>query len=357
MATNNLAVIIDELSGGGVEKQILNLASSTLNADFNVTIFHKKTLNLELDISDDINIRRLSSWRLIWVFQIISILKSDNIVLSNMKHINIKIGIICLFIKHMAKIIFVEHTYTATSLLNEPWLKSKIIKFFIHKTYSIVPDKIICVSDGVKSGLVDHFSVPENMIEVIYNGIILYKNKYKRDDNEIIKGQSFAFVGRFSKAKNIPFLINAFELVSNKFPDIRLDLYGDGEDHKTTKLLVESKNLSEKIYFRGFQNNPFSQFHENTCLLLTSEWEGFGNVIVEALGAGFPVISSNCLAGPSEILQGQKYGYMYDVGKLDELVVLMTKFIENGLEVYPSRAYDFSIAENSKKYKKVLQSL
>jgi len=168
-------------------------------------------------------------------------------------------------------------------------------------------------------------------------------------------------VARIVKGKRIEDLINAFKNVRNGFPDTELLIIGDGEARENLVDLADKLNLNEVIHFLGYQSNPFSLISKSDIFILTSEWEGLPNVIIESMICGTAVISTDCISGPREILspnsdisfklineveQGE-FGLLFPVGNVEQLTQaiirlltdndLRNHYVEKGFE----RARDF----------------
>jgi glycosyltransferase involved in cell wall biosynthesis len=116
-------------------------------------------------------------------------------------------------------------------------------------------------------------------------------------------------VGRIALQKNYPLLLEAFKIARDSRP-MRLIIVGAGTEKATaeTKQLAEDFGIREDIDFAGFSNNPFHYMQQCDLFALSSHWEGFGIVVAEALACGITVASVDCPDGPSEILDGTKYG-------------------------------------------------
>ena len=109
-------------------------------------------------------------------------------------------------------------------------------------------------------------------------------------------------------------LIKLFSKIDNKI-DVKLLIIGSGPFKDYLKKLIKSLNQTNRISIINFDKNIYKYYLQSHIFVLTSKWEGFGNVIVEALHCGLEVLSSDCDFGPSEILENGKYGFLF---KLDE---------------------------------------
>jgi N-acetylgalactosamine-N,N'-diacetylbacillosaminyl-diphospho-undecaprenol 4-alpha-N-acetylgalactosaminyltransferase len=131
----------------------------------------------------------------------------------------------------------------------------------------------------------------------------------------------FVTVGRLDSGKNHEMMINAFSEM--KHYNSVLYILGDGELHKNLQILVKELNMQRRIFFLGFDNNPFKYMSRCDVFLFTSNFEGFPTVVVEALACGLAVISTDCPSGPREILsKGNLNGNILDDIEMAEYGIL-----------------------------------
>jgi glycosyltransferase involved in cell wall biosynthesis len=198
---------------------------------------------------------------------------------------------------------------------------------------------------------------------VIYNGIdtqrFIGSKKIKRPNEELI----LINVARFERVKNHKLLIEAFEEALMKQPNMELWLVGDGSLRREIELLVQKKDLTEKVKFLGIRSDIPQLLNQVDMFVLSSDYEGFGLVVAEAMAAGIPVIST-AVAGVKEILENGKYGVLVPVGDAEALakaIVELAKderkraeFSEQGRKVAVGR---FDIRNTVKKYEELYLSL
>ena len=108
-------------------------------------------------------------------------------------------------------------------------------------------------------------------------------------------------MGREDDVKGFWHLLKAFRKISEKMPDTRLAIIGDG-DFKEYKELAQRLGIADRVLFAGLKRNPFPYLQKSDLYLLTSLSEGLPNALVEALSLSLPIVSVNCLSGPAEIL-------------------------------------------------------
>lgn len=161
-------------------------------------------------------------------------------------------------------------------------------------------------------------------------------------------------VGRFYEQKNFKFLINSFaELLKKRV--VRLIIIGDGPLRPDFEVLVNKLAIDEFVDMPGFQENPYAYMSKASVFVLSSSWEGFPNVLVEAMACNTPVIATDCPGACAEILENGKWGELVTVDNIHELV----RALENVLtrHKHPNvqlRIQDFEINKIVEKYIKVM---
>ncbi len=183
-------------------------------------------------------------------------------------------------------------------------LKDRVSRYLIKRLYPKA-DLILPNSQGIKADLIENFSVPSKLIEVVNNPIDLTKIEYLKNEPSRFPFSSFTFIniGRLHPQKNQKMLIEAFYRLND--PHAKLIIIGEGELKEELENLIEDLNLGENVFLLGRQSNPFSYLSKADVFVLGSDYEGFPNVVLEALACEVPVISTDCKSGPREILSSQ----------------------------------------------------
>jgi len=225
-------------------------------------------------------------------------------------------------------------------------------------------ESVIALSAGVKADLEENFGVPGDKINVIYNPVDCEEAQAAAEErlNESIfeEGVPVALTtGRLVSLKNHALLIRAFAQAREQIPS-KLVLLGEGPLKPELHRLASDLGIDKHVHFLGWRSNPFQYMGRSSLFVLTSNYEGFGNVLVEAMACGCPVISTDCPSGPREILQDGKYGLLVPVGDEAKLVEAMkTALTDEALRsrlaaAGVQRARDFDLPVIAKQYEEVL---
>jgi len=324
---DNIVLIIDSLEGGGAEKVTLRLAEIFLQKNYNVTIITIEN-NIDYYINKDIKVTSLNYKKskkpeliqnIIYAYKLHKVLKS----ISNKKLI---IGSLTLsntfmnLINNMYNFYYILHVnITKSKIDTRTGIKRFVKKRQLEKLYN--NKNIICVSKGVEKDILS-LGVKPKSIQVIYNPFDSQeiRDKAKEEIDFLFpKDDYLVHVGRFAKQKRHDILIQAFSQIENK--TIKLVLVGQGKKKEIDKIkqLISDLNLEGRVIFAGFFKNPFPIIKNAKALVLSSNREGFGNVIVEALILDVPVVSTDCLDGPNEILIGPLEQFLAKVDDPNDL--------------------------------------
>ncbi len=224
-------------------------------------------------------------------------------------------------------------------------------------------DHIVCVSEGVKQSILNLSNVEEKKLSVIYNPIesfLTAENRYTPKNREIFH---LVTAGRLSPQKNQTVLIQAFnKLVNQTDKKLTLTILGEGKMRQQLEQQIDGLGLQEKVFLPGYVDLK-ENFKDKDLFVLSSDLEGFGNVIVEALSVGLPVVSTDCESGPAEILNHGELGALVPTNSPDELAQAIMLEIESRSEIEEKinkriqRAKDFSVSKIVDQYEELFFTL
>ncbi len=219
-------------------------------------------------------------------------------------------------------------------------------------------DAIVCVSAGVAEDLRRYLTLPAGRITIIHNPIQTRVDEPAARLHPWLsdRGQTVILgAGRLSPQKDFMTLIHAFALLSD-LPDHRLMIIGEGPERAHLEREIARLGIIERVTLPGFVTNPRACMAASALFVLSSAWEGFGNVLVEAMAMGTPVVSTDCPSGPREILQDGALGPLVPVGDAPALARAIRQSLIDPVpaERLRGRADDFAPARVVVPYLEVL---
>lgn len=214
--------------------------------------------------------------------------------------------------------------------------------------------KVIPVSHGLIEEIEEDFRIPKRKMHVIYNPVVT--EQLKQDMQEPVEHPWLQeksvpvvlAVGRLSHVKGFDVLIKAFKHVISQ-AEARLIILGEAafyesDEREKHESLVRELGLEDYVDLPGFADNPYAYMKNVDLFVSSSRYEGFGNVIVEAMACGCPVVSTDCPTGPTEILQNGEYGTLVPVDDPEALGQAIVEALksEHDIGKLERRAADFS---------------
>lgn len=154
-------------------------------------------------------------------------------------------------------------------------------------------------------------------------------------------------VGRLTKQKGYDLLIDAWKIVHEHHPDWHLDIYGTGEDKEKLTHQVSQHNLNEVIHFHDPTPEIFDKYMMSDFYVMSSRWEGFSLVLIEAMSCGLPCVSFNCPHGPAEIIRNNEDGLIVENGNIEQFAEKINYLIE---QKKVRQEMGYKARENVKRY-------
>lgn len=295
-----VAFIIPSMKSGGAEK-LVSILSYYLSKELDLYLlvfddsekvydYYGKVISLNLP-SEEKKISKLKVLinRVIKVRSLKKLYRFDTVV-SFMDGANI----INILSKGNEKVITSVHT-----------IMSQRDKTFINIMYNIFArflynksDNIIVVSQGIKNDLKYYYKLSDELINVIYNPCEINKinklscQKLSEEEEEIFKHPVILNVGRLTNVKRQKELIKLFKNLKYQYTDLKLVILGEGELFGDIRNYIEKLGLIDDVYILGFKKNPYKYMKRAKIYVHYSYFEGFGNVLIEAMACGVPVIST-----------------------------------------------------------------
>jgi glycosyltransferase involved in cell wall biosynthesis len=242
---------------------------------------------------------------------------TPDILLASLNHNNIVAGFARALAGRGTRLLITQHNALSRETREiEAW-NYRILPV-AYRLAAPFADRIIAVSAGVADDMARTTAIPRDRFAVLYNPVIdadfaaraaePVAHRWFGPDGPPI----FITAGRLAAQKDHATLLRAFALYRQTQPG-RLIILGHGPLRQELAALAARLGVAADVDFAGFQHNPLPYYRHCAAFVLSSRYEGFGNVLVEAMGCGLPVIATDCPHGPAEILQNGRFGQLVPV--------------------------------------------
>ncbi|MEX0269959.1 glycosyltransferase [Leptolyngbyaceae cyanobacterium UHCC 1019] len=322
MSSPKIAIFIRSLYGGGAERVILNLAHGFVERGFKVDIVLPRAEGSYLEqIFPEVNVVDLKAqWLPASLPKLVQYLRQARpTALLAALHYPCEIALVAKRIAGVpTRIIVSEHNTLSLEAQQSSQLSVRLTPLAARLFYPWA-DGVVAVSQGVANDLATVTRIPARKIQVVYNPLVFPKiltdGKQPVDHPWFQSGNLPVIlgVGRLHAQKDFVTLIHAFKQV-RQVKSARLVILGTGPEEPKLKALICELGLENDVALPGFVQNPYAYMAKAAVFVMSSAWEGLGNVLVEAMAVGTPVVSTNCKSGPAEILANGKYGALTPVG-------------------------------------------
>ncbi len=329
----NLFIFHPYSGTGGADRSIARLINNLDKKRYKIHFISISKPQIKRFIRNKIFYHKIDSIRTITsIFRVRKIIKErfnkneKNIFISNQNFANIISFFILLKLKDIKHILIernsLEELNISSNFIN--YFKKKTIKFFIKLTYKY-SDLVICISKNLEKEI-KRFT--NSNTTVIYNPSLdqsIYKSttniKLKYPKNLIIN------IARLEKQKDHITLIKAFNSLRDR-KNFKLYIIGYGSEYSKILNQIKKYKLQNEIKIFTKLRNPNNILKKAKLFVLSSRYEGFGNVLVEAGMNRIPIISSKCNHGPAEILGNGKFGDLFKVNDYKSLKSKIQNFID-----------------------------
>lgn len=217
-------------------------------------------------------------------------------------------------------------------------------------------DAIGCVATGVSRDVESFAGVDPSKVYTTLNPVLLPElDSVGARPGDMPQGKTLVAVGRLVRQKDYPTLIRALTQVPEA---VELVILGDGPMRNEIARLAETLGLSARVHLLGFKANPADYVAHADLFVLTSCFEGFPNVVAEALALGRTVVATDAPGGTAEILEDGAYGYLAPVGDVSAVARAIQSALEQPVEQAKARARaaDFRVENVAGRYESFLAS-
>lgn len=339
-AAAHIALFISNLGGGGAQRKMVSLANFFVEAGHRVDLLLAEPGGVLHDRVDArVRIVELGNWltrlpiysakkrrrMLAAVRPLARYLRADapDALMSSSDSVNVAAVLAHRLARSESRLVLrIDNQLTRSPEVEGTWGQRRRMRRVRH----LFPraDRIIAISHGVGEDVIRQGGARPSQLHVIHNPSVdagLEKRAQEPPGHPWLRepGPPVVLgVGRLVPQKDFPTLLRAFARV-RATTEARLLVLGEGRELERLEALAEELGIARDVALPGFDPNPVSAMARAALFVLSSAWEGFGNVLVEALATGCPVVSTDCPSGPSEILEGGRYGRLVPVGDVSAM--------------------------------------
>ena len=339
--------IIPSLTGGGAERVVTNLANSMCDKnEVNIyTIVSTKSfysINKKVKvISNNVIINKKNK-----ITKLLSRCTNFLRVLKNLKNTIGKYKPDCIisFLPEADILSFLAcrknmNVSVVYSERNDPTRRPLYLRLLLKKIYG-TSDLFICQSKKVFEY---YNNISSDKKIIIPNPI----SNNLPDTICVEKNHNIVAIGRFYNQKNFELLIRSYVLAINNLPnDCNLVIYGDGPLRDKYQRIILENNLQNRIILPGIEKNIFEKINGSALFVLSSDYEGFPNSLVEAMAIGLPVISTNFYTGVAKDIIDSKNGIVVPVGDKKKLCDSIVYLMNNDKKRFEMRKNNYKIRKN-----------
>ncbi len=364
-ASRHVVLYVPTLHAGGAERAALNLLEALPSSDLRVTLLlNRREGPLQATLPANAAVVSLDAHRTLAALpRLASFLRRErpDVLIAYLEFNNI-VAILANRMAGRPTRIIASHHVTMSSFDRGISLKHRLVPLLYRMTLPAA-DHVIAVSRGVAAGMPRALG-KRNLLSVIENPIV--RLRYREMASAPLAHPWFADnqppvilgVGRLVPQKNFSLLIDAFSLVAQRRP-ARLVLLGEGPLRGQLLAQISRLGLDQCATIVPVDPNPWPYMKRARVVVLSSLYEGFGNVLVEAMAVGTPVVSVDCPDGPAEILERGKWGRLVPAQDVAALAAAVVSSLDDpgDAEGRQARAMDFSASVIAARYRRLIDSL
>lgn len=322
---------ISSLSGGGAEKVLISISQKLASVGHNVSIISLEKRPQFYNVDENVQLVKYETEKT----GIKGLYDDYKNIKTHLKKSKADVSV-CFLLRCNLLVLLAGMFYKSRIIVsdrNNPLMEHSKAAFLIQNLLYLRANKVIVQTEQIKGyytkAIQRKICVIENPIDT--KALDAQISEMPEREKIIIS------IGRLEAQKDYKTLIDAFERVHKKYPEWKVNVYGKGDMKEELEAYVESKALSDSFVFCGRTSKPYYELRKASIFVLSSFYEGFPNVLCEAMYAGDLCISSDCVSGPRELINHGKNGWLFPVEDVEKLSNLLEECIVNETELLPVR--------------------
>ena len=375
-----LLFVLPSLGGGGAERASVDLLRGIDRQRFQIALaLFTRSGRFLHELPGDIPLYDLRGkqsydFRLVWRLAGVLRREKPDVVFGVLRYTNLITLLACRLVRTPSRGAGGSQTSVVVNEQNPPSAEfalfggGRVKGWFLRWLYPSA-DRVTAISTGIARELVSAYGVPRDRVQVIPNPVDLVRIRSlaaARLEHPWFSTREgppvLVAAGRLHPQKGFAHLIRAFAAIRQVLP-CKLVILGEGPLRAELEALVEGLGLVDDIALPGFQENPYNYVSHSTVFVLSSLFEGFGNVLVDALALGVPVVSTRCPVGPEDIITDEITGIFVPPADEEALARAILRVLRDGelrqrLSANgPLRAADFAIERIVPQYEALFEHL
>lgn len=347
-----ITFFLPSLAGGGAQRVVLTIVNALAARRQRVHLVLAATEGPFLSkVAPGVELVELDAGRVLAsIIPLASYLRRarPKLLVSAMSHANVVALLASKLAGGTTGVVISEHVHFTTENQHGAAIADRLMPFAMRALYRSASG-IVTVSGGVADDLSAALGIPRRTFTTVYNPIVtpeLLSRVGAEVDHPWFAASEVPVIlgtGRLTRQKDFATLLRAFRQVRREVP-CRLVILGEGDLRGELEELARTLGVASDVLLPGFVDNPVSWMARSELFVMSSAWEGFGNVLVEAMACGVPVVSTDCPSGPREILQDGRWGRLVPVGDAHAMAAaILAALREPRHEGLAARAQDFNV--------------
>ncbi len=320
----NYMFVVPSLSKGGAERVVSVLASGLAEKGYTVSILRYFKTDADYSVSEKVNVITLSQnesdydrmSKFVLFYKMHKVFKEHNpdYIIPFLRRVNIQ-TVLASF-GYFKRIVY---TVRVSPYIDGGML-GKIHAFLINHTNKTI------VQNNEQKEFYD-----KNVQKRIYILPNPVNEQFLETQTVFDHTKEFRVIssGRLTKQKNFSMLIKAFSKFSEQKENVYLDIYGEGEEKENLQALVDSLNMQKRIMLKGRINDLPNVYKKASLYVMSSNYEGMPNALLEAMAIGLPCVSTDCKTGPKEMIRNGENGLLVPTNDEGELLEALNFMFNN----------------------------
>jgi glycosyltransferase involved in cell wall biosynthesis len=360
-------LLLSRLERGGLERVQLNLADSLRRRGYDVRLVAGRLTAGVGTAHETLEIARRGAWH--FPIGLVRALHRERpaIVFTTSNDVACLLLLLRCVAFRSLRVVVTQHLSLSEPRRKARGLRRVKLEIIRNAMRWLLPraDRIVAVCSDLALDMQHELGVDPERIEVIYNPVVTPDFEARMDapvswpwpDRNL---PTLIFVGRLAREKRLDLLLKAFCELRLAYP-ARLLILGAGPQEPEVRAWIDARNLATDCKVCGFTEDPLPFIRLADALVLPSDYEGFGIVLVEAMACGTQVVATDCPYGPAEILGNGTYGRLVPRGDHAALARAMQDILQRTFRVPPEvlrqRAQSFTLAASVDAYQRIITSL